>query len=264
MSSFLTGAGNSYQADLYVTTLAPIELTSAHHGLGVVYQQPNKQSSTERQLTTGEENKDISGAGKQTLNTELDIGWLVWWTQGDSVELISDRPTEAQLKLKGPQCYNNGVYLLDILCREMYGTLELRNSGATIRNIKCTDIVGDSSSRAILKERRNIYKLPKLLGTTVESNSFLPAYCRQVSGENDGTVASWETPLSPVKDTGQAYRWIGAGVYGYGNVLSGKALDDFNYGAHYWMLTENIGNTCFWLSTRATYSYSSSYYFRNA
>ena len=77
---------------------------------------------------TDSSNKQIEGIGddfKQTFKTELDMKWRIWDFDGNTVRLISEKPTEAELYLKGATGYNNGVYAINEICRQCYGKIKI-------------------------------------------------------------------------------------------------------------------------------------------
>ena len=72
----------------------------------------------------------------QTINTEP-MKWRIWDYDGTTLRLISERPTTATLQLKDRAGYNNGVYAINEVCRELYDSDE---KGVTVRNLRRSDI----------------------------------------------------------------------------------------------------------------------------
>ena len=72
----------------------------------------------------------------QTIHTET-MKWRIWDYDGTTLRLISEKPTEATLQLKGTAGYNNGVWAINEVCRELYNSDE---KGVTVRNLRRSDI----------------------------------------------------------------------------------------------------------------------------
>ncbi len=82
--------------------------------------------------------KDITGVaedGSQTFKAE-EISWRVWDFDGNTLRIIGD-PTEATLTLKGAAGYNNGVWVIDNICKTLYSN---EAKGAKATSLKRTDI----------------------------------------------------------------------------------------------------------------------------
>lgn len=79
-------------------------------------------------------------------NVDMSItNWKVFSinAQNHTVELISDSPTTGKVTLCEPQGYNNGVYLLNNACNELYSKTVFKNSknyAITGRNVNREDI----------------------------------------------------------------------------------------------------------------------------
>ena len=72
----------------------------------------------------------------QIINTET-MKWRIWDYDGTTLRLISETPTTATLQLKDKAGYNNGVYAINEVCRELYNSDE---KGVTVRNLRRSDI----------------------------------------------------------------------------------------------------------------------------
>ncbi len=89
-------------------------------------------------------NNNINENLEQKFTTET-LGWRIWdydkYTK--TIRLISDRPTDAKLALKGAAGYNNGVWAINEVCRQCYGQYDENNQmkrGITVANLRRTDI----------------------------------------------------------------------------------------------------------------------------
>ena len=85
-----------------------------------------------------------SGAeNQQTFETE-ELGWRIWDYDGNILRIISKKPTKATLTLKGTAGYNNGVYLINEICRQCYGQYEkdgkTEKLGISVANLRRSDI----------------------------------------------------------------------------------------------------------------------------
>ena len=79
---------------------------------------------------------DVTGyENSQTFKTD-EMEWKVWDFDGNTLRIIGD-PTSEKLYLKGATGYNNGVYAMDYICKELYSN---EGAGAIATNLKKTDI----------------------------------------------------------------------------------------------------------------------------
>ena len=85
-----------------------------------------------------------SGAeNEQNFETE-ELGWRIWDYDGTTLRLISERPTTKKLILGGAEGYNNGVSIINEICRQCYGQYEAdgitERKGISVVNLKRSDI----------------------------------------------------------------------------------------------------------------------------
>ena len=85
-----------------------------------------------------------SGAEEeQTFKTE-DLGWRIWDYDGTTIRIISDKLTTQTLTLKGTAGYNNGVNIINEICRQCYGQYgadgKTKEEGISVSNLKRSDI----------------------------------------------------------------------------------------------------------------------------
>ena len=74
---------------------------------------------------------------QDTLSQEKDLNWRILDIVDGKVRLISDKPTNSTIALKGWNGYNNAVYLIDDVCKTLYSNKSYANS---VQNLKIEDI----------------------------------------------------------------------------------------------------------------------------
>ncbi len=72
----------------------------------------------------------------QTFHTDPKMGWRVWDFDGNTLRIIGD-PTTETLELAGVAGYNNGVWAMDYICKELYSN---DKEGVSVTNLKRSDI----------------------------------------------------------------------------------------------------------------------------
>ncbi len=70
------------------------------------------------------------------------IEWRIWDYDGTTIRLISDKPTEQTLTLTGTNGYNNGVWIVNEICRQCFGQYENgeMKQGINVANLRRSDI----------------------------------------------------------------------------------------------------------------------------
>ncbi len=89
-------------------------------------------------VTSDQKNgNQIEGVEKnleQKFRTE-ELGWKIWdynkYTK--TIRLISDKPTSKKLTLEGSTGYNNGVWAVNEICRQCYGSEKRRNNSSKLK-----------------------------------------------------------------------------------------------------------------------------------
>ena len=84
----------------------------------------------------------------QTFTTEEEgnLKWRIWDYDGTTLRIILDKPTTKKLTLKGAEGYNNGVWIINEICRQCFGQYEGDNDtkkmkeGINVSNLKRSDI----------------------------------------------------------------------------------------------------------------------------
>ena len=117
------------------------EMNSEYVGAYITGYTPTSGSCT----ITGEQ----SGIGApQTFTTtaESELRWRIWDYDGTTLRIILDKPTTQTLQLKGVAGYNNGVYIINEICRQCFGQYEGDNDnkkmkeGISVANLRRSDI----------------------------------------------------------------------------------------------------------------------------
>lgn len=73
---------------------------------------------------------------KQVITQEKTLEWRLLYYDNNNVYLISHKPTNNTLFLKGPKGYNDGINIMNEVCNTLYGKQDI----ATARNITIEDI----------------------------------------------------------------------------------------------------------------------------
>ena len=101
---------------------------------------PNIISNTDTGYTTLISNLETySGSDENNTSTrkQENLNWRVLDVKDGQVRLISGKPTEVTITLKGYNGYNNSVKLLDDSCSVLYGNSEFASK---VQNLKIEDI----------------------------------------------------------------------------------------------------------------------------
>ena len=120
------------------------QMYSEYVGAEVIGYQPTEKTITIEGATTGlssnidDNENEITGEedGSQKFSTDKEMKWRVWDYDGNTLRIIGDTTTQ-QLTLKGAAGYNNGIWALDQICKELYSN---DKPGVSVTNLKRTDI----------------------------------------------------------------------------------------------------------------------------
>ncbi len=109
------------------------EMNSEYVGAFVTGYEPTEGTCT---ITESQSGTDTS----QTFTTkaEGEIKWRIWDYDGTTLRIILDKPTTQRLALKGAIGYNNGVWVINEICRQCFGNKEM--NGVKVYNLKRSDI----------------------------------------------------------------------------------------------------------------------------
>ncbi len=80
-----------------------------------------------------------------TANEKVDgneLKWRIWDYDGTTLRIILDRTTKQKLKLEGTAGYNNGVFIINEICRKCFGQYDgdKMKDGISVSNLKRSDI----------------------------------------------------------------------------------------------------------------------------
>ena len=122
---------NSEYVGAYVTgyTLTEVECKITPKQSGV-----NKEDEP---LNSYNGNIEKDENGNQVFKTETDMKWRIWDYDGTILRIISEKPTEKALYLKGADGYNGGVGAMNKVCNDCYSN---GKAGVSARNLRRSDI----------------------------------------------------------------------------------------------------------------------------
>ncbi len=108
-----------------------IQMNSEYIGAEVTGYTPTGESEN---CTLGTEN---TGYESPQTFTRKEMKWRVWDFDGNTLRLIGE-PTDEILYLKGVKGYNNGVWAMDHICKELYSN---NRTGVEVTTLKRSDIL---------------------------------------------------------------------------------------------------------------------------
>lgn len=158
-----------------------------------------KSSATDARGILGEEAKD------QEFETQ-DMKWRIWNVDNKNIMLISDEPTSygenrryEYLNLYGKKAYENGIEVLDELCKKCYTNPKYK--GISVRSLNLQDIesVIDEKELNIKEYKENIIKEieAKLTGEPLKAENLkINAWC--VNNEADAITMESSYYRKPV------------------------------------------------------------------
>lgn len=154
---------------------------------------PDIISNTDTRYTTLISNlENYSGSDKNNTSTlkQENLNWRVLDVKYGQVRLISEKPTESIITLKGYNGYNNSVKLLDDICSVLYGNSE---SVSKTQNLKIEDI------QEKMKETENkYYKYNE--NFDIDTDKFYPEILKKEKGQEIDEVEGNELGISEQKD----------------------------------------------------------------
>ncbi len=109
--------------------------------------------------TTYSLNSVYSGYSQERIiNQDSELKWRVFSINNDgSISLISAKPTAQKVTLNGAAGYNNGVFLLNDICNQLYSNKEI---GAVARSISYEDVLSKMQSTEINEPTVITYNSP--------------------------------------------------------------------------------------------------------
>lgn len=213
---------------------------------------------------------------KYTSCTNAEIGqedlkWRVLNINSDgTIDLISESPTSAIVYLQNARGYNNGVYVLNDYCEEMYSNSLI---GAVARSLNIEDIQDKMITYDEGKKGYEYYTTSTtgvLYGNTYSysTNKYYPL---QWLNDNGATGESQKNSLTEYEsdddaktiatdnlEVKQTYWWGDADVM-YENFISADTRDSSDKDTIYYELLCNNGNLTYWLASRCVDTDNTSY-----
>ncbi len=121
-----------------------------------------------------------------TISQNKNMHWRIFKVEDDYIEIIATVPTEEGLALSGAMGYNNGVYLLNDICKTLYSNNAL---GAVGRSITIEDITSkipaDTIKSAGYEAIADTYK------TYTGANSYYPELYANENGSGIGNAVQY-------------------------------------------------------------------------
>ena len=182
-----------------------------------------------------------SGYSPQTITKET-LNWRILKINGDgSIDIISD-PTSNIVYFQGALGYNNGVYLLNDICKELYSNT---TKGVTARSVNLKDMEDwlTDAGRTARNEYTNSSSNVKYgeTKTYTDTKSYTPDAYNSEEDENSNHYTSPTTNTYTKLGTlnaKQTYYYIPINETNYGE--GAKVLSNSNY---YWVAARDI--TCY-------------------
>ena len=148
-----------------------------------------------------------SGYLSDQIIMQEDLKWRILNIYNDgSIELVSSIPTSATLYLEGAPGYNNGVYLLNNICKYLYSNELI---GALGRSINIEDIEKMMNSQGITDKEKYSNEMNINYGNTrLYSNAYYPSLYYYENNSNINQNESFYNKDSIIKDSNQTFGQI--------------------------------------------------------
>ncbi len=237
-----------------------------------------------------------SGAEEDQKFTTETMKWRIWDYDGTIVRIISEKPTTNQLTLGGAAGYNNGVYLINEICRQCYGQYEAdgeKKTGISVANLRRSDIeavsnydytkfkhkdIGNGGWNEVLDDENEgdliFYGEEKKYGTDLKIPLIWKKYDKNWTYKYDKSTKkgvgdkSTEVPWEQEYENEQEIEAEDTSPteftqsYYYHNYLNKQ--EEFNDSRYYDLLfkdeNENYFNSIYWLSGRCVNLFEGSFY----
>ena len=219
--------------------------------------------ANETGYTADKLSSDITGSGANTSAiTQEDLKWRILNIDASGrVDLISEEPTSQYVYFYGAKGYNNGVYIMNDICRSLYSNSSL---GITARSIDLKDIEDQMNATGITA--RDAYtssggiQYGKIKTYGSGYNQYPNLYAQENgSGINTETVKTdgmdanadgYSVPTTETSSTANEKLTVTQTYYYFSNTPSSY----FDNQEFYDMIF-NTG-TNYWLASRCVYCYS--------
>ena len=121
-----------------------------------------------------------------TISQNKNMHWRIFKVEDDYIEIIATVPTEENLSLSGAMGYNNGVYLLNDICKTLYSNNSLNAVGRSITIEDITSkIPADTVKSAGYEAVADTYK------TYTGANSYYPELYANENGSGIGNAVQY-------------------------------------------------------------------------
>lgn len=120
---------------------------------------------------------------QDTLSQEKDLNWRILDIVDGKVRLISDKPTNSTIALKGWNGYNNAVYLIDDVCKTLYSNKSYANS---VQNLKIEDI-----QNVMLKDYTKLEYSNYGETSSPKSKNYPSIFAQEEGQEVDGKIGAF-------------------------------------------------------------------------
>jgi len=196
-----------------------------------------------------------SGYSAQSINQDTGLKWKVLSMNSDgTIDLVADRAISSTVYFGGALGYNNGVYLLDDLCRAQYSNSTL---GVTSRSLDLVDIEKHFTDSG--RAARDAYTFGGVQYGSTKTYSGNYSYAPHVWNNNDKNVSKAsnniaELESNPLSLTTETYSQLGnitVTQTGYNITSQASYYDDPNFHN----LIFGTGTT-YWLASRCARCYS--------
>ena len=206
-----------------------------------------KSDNTEKYLVS----KEASGHNEnQEISTEV-LRWRVLnINEGGTIELIPDNATNQKIFFKGTLGYNNGVYIMNDICKKLYGNTKMQ---VEARSINLIDIENEFTEDGKIK--RNLYEskygTTKTFTNTEKTNYPYIYKYERFSGVDSDTILNEGT-----ERYNSYYNDVTSKTYEHSQKLTVKFV--FYNISFYDLCTEKIAsifvtNDAFWVASRYVY-----------
>ena len=154
---------------------------------------PVPETTTYESSKLGKNYTGSSSNGSDGLTTDKTLNWRVLGVDAKGcLTLISDKPTTKDVYFEGAKGYNNGVYILNDICKTLYSNTEL---GVTARSITIEDIeagfspTGETERDNYNKDSDSNTQYGKTNETPYSSNKTYPVIYKAENGSGIDTTS---------------------------------------------------------------------------
>lgn len=233
-------------------------------------------SASDYSLATTYSGTDSAQTIKQNVSSYGGVmKWRVFKIDDSTgkVDLISEKPTEASIALKGAKGYNNGVYYLNYICKKHYSNYRV---GVTARNINIEDIENylNSTGKTARSNYTSVGNI-KYNGTKTyyDGNSYYPYLYANEKGSGEGSTSASTSGIGVSEDTASSFtvpstqtytnKTVGIGLLRRGTLTTTQTFYSipsnsesyFSNTTAYNLLFDTDSN--YWVASRYAHLYSS-------